>query len=79
MSEIDVEPTAQAIIDAADYLRSIESKLRHTADRMRETKDITYASEAANAIANILPNMRIDLLVTRPIRALSARERKGGE
>jgi hypothetical protein len=37
---------------------------------MREKHDLTYAAEALSEILNAVQTARIDLLVTRPIRAL---------
>lgn len=69
---IDVEPTAQTIDAAAERFRQAADELNRLAGRMRERNDLTYSSEALMAILNAMQNARIDLLVTRPIRALSA-------
>ena len=69
---IDVEPTAQVIDTAAERFRQTADELNRLASRMRERNDLTYSSEAMMAILNVLQNCRLDLLVTRPIRALSA-------
>lgn len=69
---IDVEPTAQAIDTAEERFRHTADELNRLASRMRERNDLTYSSEAMIAIINAMQNCRMDLLVTRPIRALSA-------
>ena len=68
---IDVEPTAQVIDTAAERFRQTAEELNRLASRMRERNDLTYASEAMMAIINTMQNCRMDLLVTRPIRALT--------
>jgi len=69
---IDVEPTAQVIDTAAERFRQTADELNRLASRMREKNDLTYAAEAMTTIMNAVQNCRMDLLVTRPIRALSA-------
>lgn len=67
---MDVEPTARVISDAARRLRDAAADLDQLAKKMRESQDITYASEAVSTIANCMTTTRLDLLVTRPIRGL---------
>lgn len=69
--DIDVEPTAQVISEAANRLRQSAVDLDRMALSMRLNKDLSYAAEALMVIMNAVHNARIDLLVTRPIRALS--------
>ena len=66
---MDVEPTAETIDAAARRFRESADALECFAKRMRERKDLSYAAEAVSCILNTLQNSRIDLLVTRPIRA----------
>lgn len=42
---------------------------------MREDKDFDHAAEVANTIGNLMSNLRLDLLVTRPLRE-AERERQ---
>jgi len=67
---IDVEPTADTIDKAAIRFRETAESLVRIAAKMRERGDISYASEALSEMLNALQSSRIDLLVTRPIRAL---------
>jgi len=68
---IDVEPTA-AVIDAmAKRLEQWAKDLKRIAGKMRATEDLEYASEAVTAVQNCTNALRLDLLVTRPIRALT--------
>lgn len=64
----DVEPTATIIDDMAKTLKHYARELESTAKRMRDTGDLTYAAEATMSIANITQNLRLDLLVARPLR-----------
>jgi hypothetical protein len=66
---MDVEPTAQIIDDAAEALERAAKDLRHRAVKMRADGDITHTAEAVSTIVNIFANIRLDLLVTRPLRA----------
>jgi hypothetical protein len=68
---INVEPTAQIIDSTANELRLSADKLNKISSLMRERNDLSYASEALSEILNTLQNARLDLLITRPIRALS--------
>lgn len=71
---MDVEPTAQTISDAAKRFRHTAYALERVAEKMRERQDLSYAAEAISEILNALQNSRIDLMVTRPIRALENHE-----
>jgi hypothetical protein len=66
--DINVEPTAGTIDKMAEQAQRYSSELTSIAKRMREKKDISYAAEATNAAVNMLQNLRLDLLVSRPIR-----------
>ena len=67
--DMDVEPTAETIDAAAKRFRQTADALDRIAARMRDKNDITYAAEALSEMLNTLQNARLDLLVTRPIRA----------
>jgi hypothetical protein len=67
---VNVEPTAQTIDKAAEEFRQAAKTLDIIASLMRERHDLTYSSEALMTMLNTLQNSRIDLLITRPIRAL---------
>jgi hypothetical protein len=66
---MDVEPTVEIIKKMSQTMRQYADDLDRIADRVLETKDLTYSSEALNAISNCMGNLRIDLLATRPMRA----------
>jgi hypothetical protein len=68
MREYDVEPTAAVIDEMADFLEASARSLRVLSAKMRDRNDLTYAAEAAHCAKNCLSSLRIDLLVTRPLR-----------
>ncbi len=72
----DVESTAQIIDDMADNLIRASDDLKRLVLKMRENKDLTYAAEAINTITNCMQNLRLDLLVTRPLREYQQRTTK---
>lgn len=65
---IDVEPTVTVILDMADTLNRYSRELKAIARKMETDGDISRASEALTCITNCVQNLRLDLLVTRPIR-----------
>lgn len=75
MPNVDVKPTAEAIMDMAKTLNHCALEMKRIADKMVEYEDITYASQAATAVSNCVSNLRLDLLVTRPLREF-LREKK---
>ena len=66
---VDVSSTAEAIHNMAQILSDYSMQVSRIATKMEETKDISYAGEALNCVANCISNLRIDLLATRPVRA----------
>lgn len=71
--KVDVEPTATAIDDMAGHLEASAERLRHVSRAMREDGDLTRAADAASAIATLLPRLRLDLLIVRPLRAVGVK------
>lgn len=70
---LNVEPTAEAIELMAARMRESADELSRLAAHVRTTGELSTASEALNCVANLLPNLRMDLLVTRPLRALGVK------
>jgi hypothetical protein len=68
--KIDVEPTAEVIDRMAEHFRYVAQQLDRCAAGLRESGNLDYASEAANTVQNGFMNARLDLLVSRPVRAL---------
>lgn len=73
---LNVEPTAEVVDKMAQALRTRADELDRLAARMRETGNFDYASEALSVIVNLTPELRLDLLVARPVRVLDAVVRK---
>lgn len=70
MVTINVEPTAQTIEAMVESMRDCANELASIAQQMRAKGDIDLASEAVARVASLVPNLRMDLLVQRPVRAL---------
>ena len=67
---MNVEPTAAIVEDIADTMERYAKEMRHIAGTIRETGDLSRASEAMSAFQNMIGNCRLDLLVVRPIREI---------
>lgn len=65
-----VESTAEIIDKMAEELEYKAKELRRTAADMRKEQSLEYASIAMQTVASVFQNMRLDLLVSRPLRAL---------
>lgn len=73
MSKADaIEPTAQVIDSMVAELEARAQELRRHARDLRKSGDLGYAMEAINVIKNLNANVRTDLLIARPLRALGA-------
>lgn len=72
MSNIDVNPTAEAIERMAENLRAAANQLDEIAARTRQKGNFEAVGDAASCAANLLPNLRLDLLVVRPLREFGA-------
>lgn len=68
MSQIDVKPTAEAIRKMAENLRHAAQQLDGIAEKTEANGTFEYVGDAANCIANLMPNLRLDLLIVRPLR-----------
>ena len=66
---MDTKETVELIREMAVTLKSYADQFERTATRMQETGDLSYAGEIAGGVANLIQNLRLDLIVTRPIRA----------
>lgn len=73
---MNVEPTAEIIENIARTLRERANEFERLAGKMREKNDLTYAAEAMSEISNLIPSLRIDLLVTRPLREFERQKRE---
>ena len=67
---MDVEPVAKVIDSMANTMQKYCDELKNLANIIRETEDIYYAGEAVNAVINCITSLRLDLLITRPVKIL---------
>ena len=72
MNYVNVQPTAEAIEKMAENLRSAAAQLDAIAERTRQKGNFKLVGDAANCVANLMPNLRLDLLVVRPLREFGA-------
>lgn len=63
-----VEPTAEIIDNMAITFFDYSEELKRISKKMRERNDLSYSQEAINSISNCILNLRMDLLVARPLR-----------
>jgi len=66
---METQETVTLIKTMSKTLNGYATKFDRVAKRMEETGDLTYAAEVAGDVANLIQNLRLDLLVTRPLRA----------
>ena len=59
-----------SICDIATRLESEASNIRWIANKMKEDKDLDRVSDVMTNITNLFTNLRLDLLITRPIREM---------
>lgn len=69
----DATMTAGALDAAADRLEDAAKQVRVQAAAMRKDGDVTRAAEAAAVIAQSMAQCRLDLFVTRPLRAVGVK------
>ena len=69
---IDVEPTAEKIEEMASTIEYFASSIRRQATRMRETNDLSVSADVATEVACMFTNIRLDLLITRPLREMQS-------
>lgn len=70
IKDLDIEPIAKAIDDLAEDLQRRAEILRAHAQSLRETGDMDEVSSALT-VAVSTANMRLDLLVSRPVRQMT--------
>lgn len=79
-NQYNVEPTAEVIDNMAEELEVRAKELREHAANLRSSGDFDYAAEALATVGRVTTNLRIDLLLTRPIRAITkTRSAKAGQ
>lgn len=66
---IDTKPTVEAINNMATLMSSKSEELRQTARRLQDTGDFSRVADAMSIITNMVGNLRLELLIVRPLRA----------
>jgi len=66
---MNIESTVDIILDAAQVFENKARYLRSVANELNKTKDLSLCGEAIRTITS-LQDIRLDLLVNRPIREL---------
>lgn len=64
----NVEPTAEVIDNMVEELIYRAERLSSIAVKLRESSNFEYVAEAIQEITNTNSNLRLDLLITRPLR-----------
>lgn len=65
---MNVEPTVEIIQKMAKELDYRTGRIGLIATKMQDTQDLTYAAEVVNEIVSLITNLRLDLLITRPLK-----------
>ena len=67
---MDFLPTAEVIREMAEVYRSRAEELDELAEDLVAREDFSYAAAALMLVSSTSFNLRLDLLVTRPLREL---------
>lgn len=79
MAQPDVSSTASAIDDMARRMDEASKEMARIAKSLRSTGDLELAGEAVSTAVNLMSNLRLDLLVQRPLRSLRQTIPKGDD
>jgi hypothetical protein len=72
MNTVNVQPTVEAIKKMAENLRDAAQQLDGIAESTQASGNFERVGDAANCVANLMPNLRLDLLIVRPLREFGA-------
>ena len=64
----ETQPTEEVIRKMAQQLEYSLITINRVADKLAASGDLSYAAEAIQEIVNLIMGLRLDLLITRPIR-----------
>lgn len=67
----DTDAMARTIEDMADVMERTASIVRAQAEEVRRDRDLRVVANVAQEVASLIGNLRIDLLVTQPLREVS--------
>lgn len=65
---VDVTPTVEVIREMAVMLQRASEDLTRVANLMEQTGDFERTTDAYTAIRDLNTNLRVDLLIARPVR-----------
>lgn len=66
---VDASSTVEAVEAMVRRLREGAMELEALAAKLKSAQDVELAAEAVAVVVNLVPNLRLDLLVTRPLKA----------
>lgn len=69
MMNVDASSTVEAVEAMARRLREGAMELEALAAKLKSAQDVELVAEAVAVVVNLVPNLRLDLLVTRPLKA----------
>jgi len=64
----ETKPTEEVIRKMAKQLEYSTIAINRIADKLAASGDLSYAAEAIQEVVNLIMDLRLDLLITRPIR-----------
>ena len=72
---VDVAPTTEVLRNMAAALRKCAEEIDGYAALIEKEGDFERVSEAVSSVTSLIPNLRLDLLVVRPVRELNRRNK----
>lgn len=67
---METKNISKVMREAAETLRHSANSLDQKANELDETGDLSICGDAMNSMVSMIGSLRLDLLVTRPIRAM---------
>lgn len=70
MQTVNVQPTVDVINQTAARMEEYAADIRRIGLKISETGDLERTADVVNAVTNCIMNLRLDLLITRPLREM---------
>ena len=70
MQTVNAQSTVEAINQTAARMEEYAAEIRRIGLKISETGDLERTADVVNAVTNCIMNLRLDLLVTRPLREM---------
>ncbi len=67
---MNLQPTLEIIDAMIEHTQELVKELQRERQQIAQSKDIEQVSSVVNTVVNYISNLRLDLLVARPVRAL---------